>query len=380
MFICNKNFCFLLVYEVWVEEILRAKRHGDYGCMVELLDKALQDGIANKDIYREMFFLKVEALCFQGLHEEARDYFDRSDVQEASFAYLKAIRNATDTVSSLPWFEKKINAYVDAHGGYEHKLFNLAVLYNFWGLKDRAFFTLQKRFDYLIAENIRQLPTGKASKTNWSALAHQALLDVQHCFAAFGLEFFLMSGTLLGAVRDGKLLEHDYDIDIGVDERVGFKSVLSAMFGSGCFSYISGFQDVFVCFMHVSGVKVDIFFHYAALGGLYRHRSRYVAWDNTRFALSEMNFLGERFLVPQDTERYLTENYGDWSRPVANYDAYLDTPNLAILCMDDMLFQLIFKMTDAYFVNDAVMFGRLCDRYAELSGDYRYVGLLSVEP
>ncbi|QTN45094.1 hypothetical protein H7683_19230 [Ectopseudomonas mendocina] len=359
-----------------MDEVLEAKRHGHYARVVMLIDRILQGGAGGEAPYRELFFLRLEALYSQGLYGEARDFIDSSDFQEASFSYLKAIRNATDSVSALPWFERKINAYVDTHGGYEHKLFNLALLYNFWGLKDRAFFTLQKRFDYLIAKNIRQLPTAKASEKSWSALAHQSLLDVQRCFATAGLEFFLMSGTLLGAVRDGQLLEHDYDIDIGVDEHVGFEPVLSAMFGSGCFSYISGFQDVFVCFMHVSGVKVDIFFHYTAPGDVYRHRSRYVAWDNTRFALAEMSFLGERFLVPQDVNRYLTENYGDWSRPVAHYDAYLDTPNLTILCMDDMLFQLIFKMTDAYFVNDPVMFKRFCDRYVELSGDRRYVGLL----
>ncbi len=359
-----------------MDEILEAKRHGHYARVVTLIDRILQGGAGDEVPYRELFFLRLEALYFQGLYGEARDFIDSSDFQEASFSYLKAIRNATDSVSALPWFERKINSYVDTHGGYEHKLFNLALLYNFWGLKDRAFFILQKRFDYLIAKNIRQLPTTKAFEGKWSARAHQALLDVQCCFAASGLEFFLISGTLLGVVRDGQLLEHDYDIDIGVDERVDFESVLLAMFGSGCFSYISGFQDVFVCFMHVSGVKVDIFFHYTAPGNVYRHRSRYVAWDNTRFALVETSFLEKRFLVPHDTYRYLTENYGDWSRPVAHYNAYLDTPNLTILCMDDMLFQLIFKMTDAYFVNDAVMFKRFCDRYVELSGDRRYVGLL----
>lgn len=360
-----------------MDEILEAKRHGDYGRVVVLISEILQGGVVNEALYRELLFLRLEVLCLQGRHEEARDYLDRSSFQDASFTYLKAIRNATDSASALPWFEKKISAYVDAYGGYEHKLFNLAVLYNFWGLKDRAFFTLQKRFDYLIEKNIRQLPAARGAERNWSALAHQALLDVRHCFAASGLEFFLMSGTLLGVVRDGQLLEHDYDIDIGVDDRVGFESVLSAMFGSGCFSYISGFQDAFVCFMHVNGVKVDIFFHYAALGDAYRHRSRYVAWDNTRFALAETSFLGKRFLVPENASQYLTENYGDWSCPVAHYDAYLDTPNLVILCMDDMLFQLIFKMTDAYFVNDVAMFGRLCDKYVGLSGDNRYVGLIT---
>ncbi|WP_312257459.1 hypothetical protein [Stutzerimonas nitrititolerans] len=358
-----------------MEEVLKAKRHGDYGLMLELIDKALQGDSVSKEIYREMFFLRLEALCFQGLYGEARCFIDRSDFQERSFAYLKAVRNSTDTISSLLWFERKVNAYVDVYGGYEHKLFNLALLYNFWGLKDRALFTLKRRFDYMIEENIRQLPTQKAVDKSWSGLAHQALMDAHRSFEESGLEFFLISGTLLGVVRDGKLLEHDYDIDIGVDESVGFDRILSAMFRGGCFSYIGGFQNVFISFMHVGGVKVDIFFHYA-LGNVYRHRSRYVAWDNSKFDLAEKRVLGERFLVPQDSDRYLTENYGDWSRPVENYDTYLDTPNLSILCEDDMLFQLLLKMMDSYFSGDSVMFNRFCRKYIELGGGSDYLGLV----
>ena len=31
--------------------------------------------------------------------------------------------------------------------------------------------------------------------------------------------------------------------------------------------------------------------------------------------------------IPDDVDRYLEENYGDWSRPVAFYDFSFDTPN-----------------------------------------------------
>jgi hypothetical protein len=36
---------------------------------------------------------------------------------------------------------------------------------------------------------------------------------------------------------------------------------------------------------------------------------------------------GRDFWVPDDPERYLVENYGDWSKPIAFYHMSFDTPN-----------------------------------------------------
>lgn len=47
-------------------------------------------------------------------------------------------------------------------------------------------------------------------------LAVRNLKVVKEIFDEFGIRFWLDSGTLLGAVRDGKILEWDYDIDLGM--------------------------------------------------------------------------------------------------------------------------------------------------------------------
>ena len=46
-------------------------------------------------------------------------------------------------------------------------------------------------------------------------IASESLKDVKHIFDGHGVIFWLDSGTLLGAVRDGKMIEGDTDIDLG---------------------------------------------------------------------------------------------------------------------------------------------------------------------
>jgi hypothetical protein len=49
-------------------------------------------------------------------------------------------------------------------------------------------------------------------------LAESKLKAVKEVFDKFGIEFWLNSGTLLGAVRDGKIIEWDNDIDLSMWE------------------------------------------------------------------------------------------------------------------------------------------------------------------
>lgn len=49
-------------------------------------------------------------------------------------------------------------------------------------------------------------------------LAVENLRDVKELFDKFGVRYWLDWGTLLGAVRDGKIIEWDLDIDLGTTE------------------------------------------------------------------------------------------------------------------------------------------------------------------
>ncbi|MEM2609753.1 MAG: LicD family protein [Candidatus Bathyarchaeia archaeon] len=50
----------------------------------------------------------------------------------------------------------------------------------------------------------------------WEKYALKNLRDVKQIFDAYNIKFWLDYGTLLGAIRDGKLIEHMQDIDLGM--------------------------------------------------------------------------------------------------------------------------------------------------------------------
>lgn len=352
------------------KKLINLRSSGKYDELVLAIDSILSTKTPALDTNSNLLYLKLECLRLLNQHEQARDIIDKLKTPELSLPYLKALRKSITHASQLDWFNNKINRYI-RHGGQLHnKYFNQAFLYNELGLKDLALELIKKRFfeivKYKKPSHTNQVLSQPIKK--WSNLASLALLDLHHALNSHDIEFFLISGTLLGAIRNNALLKNDYDIDIGVDVSIDFTLLIKALYSSQKFINLeNNFQNLFISFKHLNGVKIDIFVHYK-INNKYRHRSRYVAWDNSQFKLIEKNFLGKTFLICSNPELYLEENYGDWKVPVQNYNTYLDTPNLHILCLDDMLFQIVYNMTTAYF-NNKVIYHRLLDKYQELSGE-----------
>ena len=139
-----------------------------------------------------------------------------------------------------------------------------------------------------------------------------------------GLRPFLVSGTLLGHERDRRILAHDYDIDLGLLPGDGDPAVAATALERAGFS-VKADERKIVC-RDADGAVVDLFVHYER-DGLLWHGTDIHEWWNTPFALEPATFMGVEVWVPDDVDRYLTENYGDWSRPVAFYNFSFDTPN-----------------------------------------------------
>ncbi len=78
--------------------------------------------------------------------------------------------------------------------------------------------------------------------------------------------------------------------------------------------------------VHPSGLHID-FFRHELRGDRFWHSTRVHNWWNTPFALRALEAEGHRWWIPDDPDRYLDENYGDWAAPVAFYDISFDTPN-----------------------------------------------------
>lgn len=169
-----------------------------------------------------------------------------------------------------------------------------------------------------------------------SSRAEDALSDLNATLRAAKIEMFLVSGTLLGCVREGKLLGHDKDIDVGIWSSVTPEDFFKVIHASGQFMILASRSEHIIRLKHLNGIAVDIFFHYPDADD-YWHAGVKMKWSNTPFKLVEREFLGQTHLIPEDYDTYLKENYGDWVTPKIAFDSAFDTPNGTVLHEDEMV-------------------------------------------
>lgn len=197
----------------------------------------------------------------------------------------------------------------------------------------------QKKYDQHL---VHIMPKQQKSNNKYSQkAASTALKDLRYCLNDASIEFFLISGTLLGCIREGKLLGHDKDIDVGVWQNdVSVQELVAACRTSGLFYILPTSSDELVVVRHVNGTTIDIFIHTQDLEGVW-HFGGKCKWHNTPFKLTTRSFLGDQYLIPENYELYLTENYGsDWRKPKVDFDSALDTPNMHITDSKKMLIYL----------------------------------------
>jgi Flp pilus assembly protein TadD len=168
-----------------------------------------------------------------------------------------------------------------------------------------------------------------------SRRAETALADVNRVCRDAGIEMFLVSGTLLGCVRENRLLGHDKDIDVGIWEDVKLDAFMNAATQSGLFFTLMSRSNEIIRLRHVNGIAIDVFYHYRDPED-YWHGGVKMVWHNKPFQLVPREFLGESYLIPEDYDLYLTENYGDWRVPKIDFDSAFDTPNGEVRDNDEM--------------------------------------------
>lgn len=159
-------------------------------------------------------------------------------------------------------------------------------------------------------------------------IAYAALSELQGIFEQAGKEFFLVSGTLLGACRGGDFISSDYDLDLGViEEDVNYQTVLELVRKSKNFKVVEEECTLEkITLEHTSTLEIEFFIHRRE-GDFFVLTTDVHAWYYSAFKLKKMNFKGGDFNVPDNTERYLEENYGNWKNPAAFFDFSYNTPN-----------------------------------------------------
>ncbi len=178
--------------------------------------------------------------------------------------------------------------------------------------------------------------------------AYTTIADLRSLMSQLEWPWYVVSGTLLGAVREQDFLGHDYDIDVGVDygdfdlsqlqdkvdDSGGIWFIKSRSYcffreptPEGNIYYQRMKKPILVKLVHHTGLVIDLFVHVAEEGVIW-HGSAIHRWDNSPFELAEYHLGREPVMGAADADRYLTENYGDWKTPVLNFDCSIDPPNI----------------------------------------------------
>ena len=179
--------------------------------------------------------------------------------------------------------------------------------------------------------------------------AIMALSEWNELFAKEKYKWFVISGTFLGLIREGGFLKHDYDIDLGIHSKdFLFNNILEkinetekfvikkidflkeGVFENDSFLLTGKKRIVLIKIIHKTGLNIDLFIHYSERDICW-HGSSFHRWDNNIFNLKTYKMHGIEVFGPENSESYLTENYGNWRVPVTDFHFHTGTPNLSII-------------------------------------------------
>lgn len=202
-------------------------------------------------------------------------------------------------------------------------------------------------------------PSAKRSRTFDPQQASRALVALQNALEPVGKKAFLVSGTLLGFHREGGLLAHDKDIDVGIIGWEDQYEVVNALLQSGQFGMdlrrLHGRKTYHIPVRHIgTGVCIDIFVYHEEGGklvtGVQSDFGYLQKFAFTPFGLHKTGFLGIEFYVPDDIERNLAENFGNWRQSDPDYISHLQSPST--VDVGGKVFQIVGRIRALEAINE----------------------------
>ncbi|XDZ64932.1 hypothetical protein AB8880_08335 [Alphaproteobacteria bacterium LSUCC0684] len=180
-------------------------------------------------------------------------------------------------------------------------------------------------------------------------IAEYSLRRVNDVLVAAGLQPFLISGTLLGCVREGRIFNHDKDFDIGIFGWESQYDVAAALLKSGEFNFstkdLRGNKLFLLPVRHKdTGFDFDIFFFHDRddhfLHGIDSRIGYTINYKFSKFDLISRSFMGNNYFIPSNYEKMLSENYGStWNIPDPFYFVKLQSP--ALVKQNEALFGFV---------------------------------------
>lgn len=158
------------------------------------------------------------------------------------------------------------------------------------------------------------------------------LLGLANALEAVGVEYFLIQGTALGAVRDGGFTPTEQDIDLGVLYEEFRADLLLEELGRRGFAVecvTAPFTRVRTIVARRDGAKADIV-SFARWGERRFAATPVLDWIIRPYAIvheaallerrQEVEMFGRRFQIPSPVETYLEREYGlDWRIPAEDH-------------------------------------------------------------
>ncbi len=160
--------------------------------------------------------------------------------------------------------------------------------------------------------------------------AGDALCAAGAVLDAAGIGFFLMAGTLLALVRDGDLLPHDKDIDLGLPEGNDPERIAAVFAAHPEFTVpprpaSTEPLPAYGVIHGPSGIAIDLFFPRAEPSGLrfgFGRAPEIIECVVRPFELGSLRWRERDWAIPNPPGQYLQDIYGpNWRTP----DRYFDT-------------------------------------------------------
>lgn len=164
--------------------------------------------------------------------------------------------------------------------------------------------------------------------------------ELESCLKNTGLIYFATCGTLLGLIREKRLLKNDYDIDYGViiDDQNSWKILETSLAKIGYKKIRDFLLDNKVTeqtYRNNKGAEIDFFGHFIISDNLYFYsydKLQEVEYPSenlwTAYILNNGKYKGTKIImtdigmvtVPSNAEEYLSCNYNDdWMQPNPNF-------------------------------------------------------------
>jgi len=165
------------------------------------------------------------------------------------------------------------------------------------------------------------------------------LKDMKYILDKNNIVFFLCYGTLLGQRRENKFIEYDHDIDIGIFSKDYKKNIKDIVVNSGKFKFVHDFgnydeNNYEMTFLNIeTNVRIDImiffkednedlYYSTSYTGLCDKKELGYCKWKRHIRGLKKIQFFNTNYMVPNNTDEFLEETYGnDWKIP-KNFSYY----------------------------------------------------------